>query len=309
MENPILGPDGRFTIPASERQYEVAFGNLDVRWKAYEKYAVNKVDFYERAFKKVTDFIPLGQDDTVIDVGCNDARRFNQAAYACSIESRLIGVDPYDSNYLLNPKEFAYSENFEFKKLYAEDLKLPDNIAKATMFIFSLYEVKSIEAAISEAKRVTQAGGLVLVATNSKGNKPTQRADELKLTEHFKLIIPELEHLEPPASSIYLEDAPQILQDAGGLELLDDSVRQDSKIIWPREAFPDYAETLMTKKDSLNVRVLGSAWHDAVHGVIKRDFDAAIDAMEQANRANGIEDPGYYLDYAHRGLLIFRNNK
>lgn len=255
----------------------------------------------------------MGPLDTVLDLGCSNAKFVLQAAEETGTEAYILGLDPDFEAYSFYKSNDLDTSRFSFMRGIGEDICLQDNSVKVTTAHNVLFRSSDMFKMLEEMKRVTEPGGLIILSTNARNHGYWRHYIEKQSAEATSLL-PDvtIKSVQNPAATCYLEDLPEILRTSGGLEIIDDSAIQNSEAIITRgeryEMFKLAIQLTVPTEDEIPTRVLTD--RRAIADKLVEDIVmASIERTEQLNKISGSKDEPYFADNVHRGLLVCRNIK
>jgi len=305
-------------FPQSNRGEVRTESNVDaypdmVTRRSVNDFAKEPIDFNLEGLKKAHEYVSLKPADVILDIGCSNASFVLHAAEETQTRSYVIGLDYDDEPYRVYRSNELDASRFAFIQGSGECIPIAGSCVKVTTAHNVLFRSTDLTLMLEEMKRVTMPGGLILISTNASDHGKWRHYIERKAAEELSLYPGvTIKPVEDPAAKCYLENLPHILNDIGGLEIIDDGIVQNTEAIITLgeryEVFKLAINLNVPTGDNLPTSVLGNR-----RGIIERLVQDIvlfkIHQQEMFNVVSGINEEPYFADTVHRGLIVCRNIK
>lgn len=152
-------------------QYENA-SNLRARIKIHELYSTNKIGWMEWYFDK----LDIKSNAKILEIGCGDGAFWYKNSKRIPKNWEITLTD-FSDGMLREAQKFLdkNSQNFDFKKVDAENITYNDETFDVVIANHVLSQVSNIEKAISEISRVTKINGAFYASTVGKSHMKEMR--------------------------------------------------------------------------------------------------------------------------------------
>ena len=138
-----------------------------------------KINNYNH-MKQLTDFFQDKKVNKVLDVGTGSGS-FLVFLKSTFPDTEITGIDPDEKS--LNEAAAKFPD-FQFKKMSAENIDLPDNYFDIATISMALHHLPNIKKSLAEMQRVVKPGGWIIV--NELFSNNLNSAQEVhKLYHHF----------------------------------------------------------------------------------------------------------------------------
>jgi SAM-dependent methyltransferase len=120
--------------------------------------------YYNEIDRYIAEFIGNGQGQTILDLCCGSGR----LSAIMSRQSRVVGVDISGVAIQKAQESHRGKSNFEFRKMDAHDLSMPDESFDVVLFIDSIEHVMDANTVFAEIRRVLKQGGLLMATVANR---------------------------------------------------------------------------------------------------------------------------------------------
>lgn len=285
--------------PIARRHYAGPPSELQLRWEYYNA-AEYPLDWYHDFAFPELDFQP---GDTVVDVGCSDARQLvdlqaNRRYRQLGLN--VIGLDisvdiSAGTRFRMNElvaKSPGLDQNVQFLVGSMNHLPFADNSIDEMIHGFDLYHGDPKEALGQTRAALKGPESRAAIMTSGEGNKPQHRAHEHAIAEELGITPPDI-----MAVRFNREIAEVLLHDpANGFRVLKEA-RQETQFIIRKsdktKKFEIYAGSLLSMKGLFGEDVSYARWQKVVDRVVKEPI---FDEVESRGEwADDIRRYGYIV--------------
>jgi ubiquinone/menaquinone biosynthesis C-methylase UbiE len=285
------------------------YANMVMR-RGVNEFAQEPLDFNLEGIKKALEYTTLSSTDTLLDIGCSNAEFVLRAASAMLIKAFIIGLDPDQEPYNMYRPNTLDTSNFSFIQGFGENIPLADNSVNVTTAHNVLFRSFDMKRMLEEMKRVTIPGGLIMISTNARDHAYWRHYIETKTAElTSKQTGVPIMPVKSPAAGCYLEDLPDIISSCVGLEIIDDTVIQDTEaIITAGERYEVYRLAIhltVPADDEIPPMILKDR-RSIADSLLEYIVLSQIEQKDILNKKLGINKEAYFSDRVHRGLIVCR---
>lgn len=312
--NTYSGPSA-FSHPAEDRPDSVQY--MLIRRLFSDGLAEVPINFNEEGLKAGE--LLLGREltpaDAVVDIGSSTGGIIAEAALKTGVKARIFCVEPDvdGANTFLRLEKPLRERVALFVQAHGEHLPFADNSMQGATLHNVIFRAQDAPAMLVEAKRVVEPGGFIAISSNARGHAAHRHAFE-QLVAKEVMLRAGIEFTPPrvPAEGFYLEDLPDLIQQVGGLAMVESLfIQQNSRtIITSGEPLHAYLDSL--KYSAANTNLPGkyrAVWRQVVDTVIRPDIEERMLAKARELQEQGDSSLPYFDDPIKRGMYVLRNEK